>query len=154
MPQFLGEYECKVDAKLRMRLPSLLLKQLNPEEKLRFVINRGFEKCLTLYPIKEWQKITEEIQKLNQFDPNDRKFTRYFYRGATELEADSNDRILLPKRLKEYANIEKEVVIFAYQDRIELWSKEQYDMMFDDEPEDFSDLAAKVMTKMKNNTEE
>lgn len=149
MPQFLGEYECKVDEKSRLRLPSQLIKQLGDGQH-NFVVNRGFEQCLTLYPTQEWQKITELIGKLNQFDPEDRKFTRYFYRGATEVSMDSNDRILIPKLLAEYANINKDVIVFAYQEKIELWDKEQYTQMFEETPGELSQLAASVMGKMSS----
>jgi MraZ protein len=150
MPHFLGEYECKIDDKGRMRLPSQLIKQLDEAEQQAFVINRGFEQCLTLYPMQEWQKITELIGRLNQFDPDDRKFTRYFYRGATELSLDGSDRLLIPRLLAEYASISKEVILFAYQEKIEIWDKEQYTLIFDEDPNGLSSLAASVMRKLSD----
>lgn len=142
--QILGEYDCKLDAKGRMRLPSGLIAQMG-EGKHKFVVNRGFEKCLILYPEALWSKISKEVDQLNLYNKKNRAFVRYFYRGATELEMDGADRILLPKRLLEYAGVGKTVVLSAYNGRVEMWNKEDYDNLLDDEPDDFSDLADDVL---------
>lgn len=147
MQQLLGEYDCKIDAKGRMRLPSGLIGQLGEGTNLNFVINRGFEKCLMLYPEPVWEKITTEINQLNLYNKKNRDFVRYFYRGAHKVAMDSADRILITKRLLEYAAIEKDLILSAYNDRIEIWAKDQYDSMLDDEPDDFSDLAEDVLGK-------
>ena len=127
-----------------MRLPSGLISQLG-EEKPAFVINRGFENCLILYPEKVWEEITKEVNALNQYDKRNREFVRYFYRGAQRLELDGADRMLIGKRLLEYAGIDKDVILVAVNDRIEVWAKDKYDSMLDDEPADFSDLAQSVL---------
>ncbi len=145
--QLLGEYECKIDAKGRMRMPSGLIAQLGEGEALSFVINRGFEQCLMLYPEPVWERITNEINQLNLYNKKNRNFVRYFYRGAQKVSMDSADRILVSKRLLEYAGIDKEVVLSAYNDRIEIWAAEQYEALLDEEPEDFSDLAEDVLGK-------
>lgn len=149
--QLLGEYECKIDAKGRMRMPSGLIGQLGEEEKHAFVINRGFEKCLMLYPEAVWDQISEEVNALNLYNKKNRDFVRYFYRGAQELLMDSADRILVPKRLLEYAGIDKDLILSAYNGRIEIWAKDEYDSMLDQEPTDFSDLADDVLGKLDNN---
>lgn len=143
--QILGEYNCKIDAKGRMRLPANLLNQLGEQEEYDFVVNRGFEKCLILYPRPLWEKISGEVNQLNLYNKKNRAFVRYFYRGATELTTDSADRVLLPKRLQEYAGITKEVILSAYNGRVEMWSPEEFDKMLAEEPEDFSDLANDVL---------
>ena len=146
MQQLLGEYECKIDAKGRMRLPTGLINQLGEVEgELGFVINRGFENCLMLYPDAVWEKITKEVNSLNQYDKSNREFVRYFYRGAQRLTMDSADRILVNKRLLEYAGIDKDVILAAVNDRIEVWAKDKYDNMLDEEPTDFSGLAQVVL---------
>lgn len=145
MPQFLGEYECKVDAKGRMRLPSQLMRQLDGLAQDGFVMNRGFEKCLTLYPKAEWDRITKELSQLNQYVKKNRAFVRYFLRGATELTIDSSDRLLLKKALKEYAGVNKDVVIAGYFNKIEIWAAEEYGDLLEDEPMDFANLAEEVM---------
>lgn len=143
--EILGEYEGTLDNKGRLRIPSGLLNNLGEREDIAFVVNRGFEKCLTLYPKALWEEIRVEVDKLNLYNKQNRAFVRYFYRGATALSPDSADRILLPKRLLEYAGMEKEVILSAMAGRIEIWAKEEYDLMLEEEPEDFSDLAEAVL---------
>ncbi len=145
--QLLGEYECKIDAKGRMRLPSGLINQLGERESHNFVINRGFEKHLMLYPEEVWDRITEEVNSLNLYTKKNRDFVRYFYRGAQKVTMDSADRILVTKRLLEYAEVNKEVILSAYNDRIEIWAREEYERILDEEPDDFSDLAEDVLGK-------
>ena len=152
--QLLGEYDCKLDAKGRMRMPSGLIGQLEESEAYTFVINRGFEKCLMLYTEEVWELITAEINQLNLYTKKNRDFVRYFYRGAHKVTMDSADRILVTKRLLEYAGIEKDAILSAYNDRIELWAKEEYDQMLEDEPVDFSDLAEDVLGKFEGGQEE
>lgn len=143
-----GEYDVKLDSKGRFRLPSQLIRQLGGSDNHLFVVNRGFEKHLTLYPKPVWDELTAKLDKLSLFKANQRRFVRYFYRGASEMALDSSDRILLPKGLQEYAGIEKEMVLFAYKDRIELWAKAEYGDMIDDEPDDFSEFAETVTGSM------
>ncbi len=155
MANLFGEYICKIDAKGRFMLPAGLKKQLQEADRDRFVINRGFEKNLTLYPDSEWQKITREINSLNLYSKKNREFVRYFYRGASELVCDSANRLLLPKTLLDYAAIDKELVLFAFANRIEIWSKELYESALDAdaEPEAFSDLAEEVMGRINEKPE-
>lgn len=145
MANFIGEFECKIDVKGRILLPAGLKKQLAPEAQEKFVVNRGFEKCLVLYPLNEWTVISTEINQLNLYTKKNRDFVRYFYRGASELSLDNTNRLLFPKQLLEYADIDKDVVLFAYSNRIEVWAKGLYDNLLTDEPEDFSQLAEDVM---------
>ncbi len=145
MPQLIGEYECKIDAKGRMRLPTPLIKQLGTEGTHTFVINRGIEPCLTLYPKDVWDRISERVNKLNTYMKKNRDFIRYFFRGATPVKMDGSDRILLTKRLMEYAGIQKDVILFAVNDRIEIWADDKFDKLIDEEPESFNSLAEEVM---------
>src|SRR5215217_3879808 len=98
---FIGEYESTLDPKGRFLLPAGLKKQLHERTAENFVVNRGFEKCLSLYPMKSWKPIFSEISDLNDFDPKVRQFRRYFLNGATQVELDSANRLLLPKNLME-----------------------------------------------------
>lgn len=149
MTRFLGEFECKLDAKGRLSLPSGLRKQLSPEAKDKFVLNRGFENCLALYPMNEWEKISAEVNQLNMYVKKNREFARYFYRGASELELDAAGRLLLPKRMSEYAGIDKDIILSAWHNKIEIWSKEKFEALLNDEPKDFASLAEEVMGKLK-----
>src|SRR5688500_15896055 len=109
MQSLLGEYEATVDAKGRFLLPGGLRKQLG-EGANTFVLNRGFEKCVNLYPLSSWQPIIEQIGKQNQFDPKVREFRRQFLAGATEVELDAAGRMLLPPTLKEFAGLGKDII--------------------------------------------
>ncbi len=145
MSHFLGEFDCKLDAKGRMMIPSSLKRQLPEAEREGLVINRGFEKNLVIYTKKEWDRITEELSKLNPYEKKSREFIRYFTRGATELSLDASNRILFPKSLMEYAGITGEVVLACQLNKIEVWAKEAYDTQMDNEPENFANLAEEVM---------
>ncbi|MBX7203804.1 MAG: division/cell wall cluster transcriptional repressor MraZ [Bacteroidia bacterium] len=145
MSMFLGEFECKLDAKGRIILPSVLRKQLPQEAAERLVVNRGFEKCLVIYPKNEWDLITAELAKQNSYNARTREFIRYFTRGATELVMDNAGRILVPKPLQEYAALKTEIILSSQLNKIEIWSKESYDRLLSNEPEDFARLAEEVM---------
>jgi MraZ protein len=147
---FLGEFEATLDAKGRFLLPAGLKKQLPGEDGSLFVINRGFEKCLALYPIKNWEPLFEEISKLNEFDPRAREFRRYFLNGATHVEPDSAGRLLVPPNLKDHAGLQKDIVLVAAVNKIEIWDSSKYHQFFDSfSAEDFSNLAKDVMAKGK-----
>ncbi len=145
-----GEFECKLDAKGRLIIPAALKKQLPKEAGDAFFINRGFEKNCVMYPANEWDNIAGEINKLSDYIKKEREFKRYFLRGASKLDMDAASRVLLPKPLQEYANLKGDVVLLAYGNKIEIWSKAEYENMLNAEPEDFSALAEEVMSKRNN----
>ena len=145
MIQLLGEFDCKLDAKGRLMVPSSLKKQLPNVEQEGLVVNRGFEKHLVVYPKKVWEGIVAELSKLNQYEKKTREFIRFFTRGATELTLDASGRVLLPKSLLEFAGINGDVVLACQFDKIELWAKDAYDSLLDNEPENFANLAEEVM---------
>lgn len=147
MAGFIGEFPCTVDAKGRFLLPASLKKQIPAKEQKRFVVHRGIEKHLVIYTQREWSKISEEVNQLNLYVRKNREFIRKFNRGATEIELDNTNRLLLPKVLMEYSGIDKDIVLFAYGNRIEVWSQKEYDRMMKDESLDFSKLAEEVMGK-------
>lgn len=146
MTGFLGEYEATLDVKGRFLLPAGIKKQLPGEETNRYVINRGFEKCLALYPLRTWEPLFAKITGLNEFDPKQREFRRAFLNGATYVEPDSAGRILLPPNLKMYAGLEKDIVLMATGDKIEIWDSNKYKQFFDSiSSEALSDLGNHVL---------
>lgn len=149
MVQLLGEFDCKLDAKGRLMVPSSLKKQLPNVEQEGLIINRGFENYLVIYPKKVWQDIVAEVSKLNTYERKNREFIRAFTRGATELTLDATGRVNLPKSLLAAVDIhiETEIVLACQFDKIEVWSKSAYEALFDQEPEDFASLAEEVMGK-------
>ena len=148
MTGFLGEFEATLDPKGRFLLPAGIKKQLQEGENTQFVINRGFEKCLTLYPMSSWTPIFQKISQLNDFDPKVREFRRYFLNGAIALDLDSAGRLLLPRNLMDHAGLEKDIVLVSAVNKMEIWDKGQYQKFFDTySPEAFSSLAASVMAQ-------
>jgi MraZ protein len=140
-----GEYDCSMDAKGRIRLPSSLLKKLGERENYHFVLNKGFEKHLTLYPIEVWEATVKEFEKLNPYDNDTRQFLRRFHNGTTDIEMDEQMRILVPKRLCEFAGLTKEVILNAYGNKIEIWDAKEYEDMMNDDSTSMADLAQKVL---------
>jgi MraZ protein len=147
--QLIGEYPVALDNKGRMRLPTALLRQLGEkpvgDKGYEFVLNRGFETCLTLYPKSVWDSISAKLSRLNRFNDRNRMFVRSFYLGASPVETDSADRILLQKPLLDYAGLSDEVILVAMDDRVEIWSPKQYESMLNINPNDYADLANEVM---------
>ena len=149
MASLIGEYECKVYEKNRIILPAGLKKKISPEALDTFMINRGFRNYLALYPMDKWNLMNDRIRRLNLFVEKNRIFVRYFFRGATDVALDRNNRLLLPKSLTEHAKIDKEVVLLGMMDHIEIWSKQAYGDFITNEPEDFAKLAEEVMGKQE-----
>ncbi len=143
MKPLFGEYECKVDAKGRFLFPSALLKQIPQEMRSEFVINRGLEKCLTIYPMEIWYEELEKIYKKNQHNPKNQAYARVFQQGATPASLDKQKRLLIPKRLAPYANIQKEILVIGMGNRIEIWDKATYEKW--SQNYDLKELAEEVM---------
>ncbi|MBA3648096.1 MAG: division/cell wall cluster transcriptional repressor MraZ [Chitinophagales bacterium] len=146
--RFLGEFPCTLDDKGRFLFPGGLKKQVPAKAKNRFIIHRGFEKCLAMYAFHDWQDISAEVNRLNLYVKNNRDFARYFFRGATEVELDGTSRMLLPRSLCEYADIKKDILLLGYANRIEVWSEQLYHRQMDEEPRDFVKLAEEVMGRL------
>lgn len=143
---FLGEYEVTLDAKGRFLLPVGVKKQLPEDAGDQFVIARGFEKCLTLYPKKNWDPILAELSKVSEYKAENREFLRYFTMGATLSELDSAGRMLIPPNLKAHAGLDKDIVLVSVINKIEIWDKGKYQQFFESfTPEKYSDLAERVM---------
>ena len=140
-----GEYDCTMDAKGRVRLPSALLKKLGERESYQFVLNKGFEKHLTLYPIEVWEDTVKEFEKLNIYDNTTRNFLRGFYNGATDVELDDQSRILISKRLADFAGLEKDVILNAYGNKIEIWNATDYEDMMNSNTTSMAHLAQSVL---------
>jgi MraZ protein len=150
MTNFLGEYEVAFDAKGRFLLPSGFRKQMAEGTGGQFVIKRDFENCLTIYPIATWNAISDKLSKLNDLLPAVRQFKRLFLNGATVVELDSADRLLVPKQLQEYAGIKKDAVLAAQGNKIELWDKDSYYKYLQDNSVNMSRLAEEVANDFGN----
>tara|TARA_R110002049_G_scaffold268752_1_gene445512 strand:+ start:39888 stop:40352 length:465 start_codon:yes stop_codon:yes gene_type:complete len=142
----IGTYDCKVDAKGRLMLPSGMKKQLEPILEAGFVLRRSvFQPCLELYPTAEWQLLMQKMNKLNKFKKKNNDFIRRFSAGARMVEVDKSGRLLIPKDLTVFADISKDIVISPAINIIEIWDKDKYEQAIDDATGDFADLAEEVM---------
>ena len=119
---FMGEYNHTIDAKGRLIIPAKFREALGEE----FILTRGLDGCLSIYPMDEWKSFEEKLKALPLTDKNARAFLRFFVSGATSCELDKQGRILVPSTLREFAGLEKEVVLTGNLTRIEVWSKEKW----------------------------
>ena len=146
MINLIGTYECKIDAKGRVMLPSALKKQLLPILEKGFVLKRSvFQPCLEMYPMNEWDEVMEKVGKLNRFDRKNNDFIRRLTAGLKIVDLDASGRMLVAKHLLGYAGLEKEIVISSAGNILEVWDKNKYETAINDATIDFADLAEEVM---------
>ncbi|ETN94996.1 division/cell wall cluster transcriptional repressor MraZ [Zhouia amylolytica] len=146
MINFIGTYECKADAKGRVMLPVALKGQLSPVLQQGFVLKRSvFQPCLELYPMEQWNLLMQKMNKLNRFVKKNNDFIRRFTAGVKMVEVDNTGRLLIPKDLVGFAEIQKEVVLSSAINIVEIWDKNKYEQAIDDAAIDFADLAEEVM---------
>ena len=119
---FMGEYNHILDAKGRLIIPARFRELLGEE----FILTKGLDGCLSIYPMDAWEAFETKLRALPLTNKNARTFTRFFVAGATNCELDRQGRILVPQTLREFAGLEKEVVLTGNLDRIEIWSKEKW----------------------------
>ncbi len=146
MNYLIGTYECKIDVKGRVLIPSSLKKQLSSVLSKGFVLKRAvFQNCLELYPINEWEELIKRVNSLNRFKKKNNDFIRRFTAGVKFIEVDNNNRILIPKDLIEFSNIKRDIVFSSSVNIIEIWDKDKYENAIVDSREDFAKLAEEVM---------
>lgn len=146
MTTFIGEHTCKIDLKGRILFPSSLKKQMASSAEDKFVVKKGiFESCLILYPIGEWERQSEILrERINPYNKKHSTFLREFYRGAAEISLDGNNRLLIPKRLLEIAQINNEVILAGQDGKVEIWAKELYEKSSMKDT-DFANLAEEIL---------
>lgn len=119
---FIGEYLYSIDQKKRISIPSKFRRELGK----RAVVTRGIEKCLVIYPLKEWAKLAKKLENLPTSQTDARGFVRIMLSGAVDVGLDKLGRILIPDYLKEYAFLKKNVAILGLSNRIEIWDKNRW----------------------------
>ncbi len=151
MFSLIGVYECKVDTKGRLAIPSALKKQLSDVLEDGFVLKRSvFQPCLELYPNSEWVKVMQKVNKLNRFVKKNNDFIRKFTAGVKPIEIDANGRLLVPKDLMAFSGITKEIVVASAVNIIEIWDKEKYEQALVESEDSFADLAEEVMGRLED----
>ncbi|MBD8082993.1 division/cell wall cluster transcriptional repressor MraZ [Chryseobacterium caseinilyticum] len=146
MRNFIGTYECKIDDKGRLKVPSSLIKQMENFEDKTFVVKRSvFQPCLEVYPMKAWDKLMDKINKLNRFIKKNADFIRMFTAGVKTVELDSAGRMQISKDLTVFANLQKDIVVTSAGELFEIWDKEAYEKVIATNEDDFASLAEDVM---------
>ena len=141
---FMGEYHHSVDNKNRLIIPSSL-RQQTKNNKDEFVITRGLEQSLFLYPTLEWQSLGERLKNLSTAKSNSRAFVRLLFSGAHPVQPDTQGRITLPQGLKDFAQIEEKVVIIGAFNKIEIWDEERWEEYYKQQRSLFEELSEKIM---------
>lgn len=142
-----GEFECKMDAKGRLTLPSKVKSKLPEVSGNQLVLSLGLEPCLVVYPMVEYRKIYSRIASMNEFNEEFRRLQRNFFRRISEVELDSAGRLLVPKTMSKYAKLEKEVILVGMGNRMELWDSSVYEEFIINDNSEFSKLAQKHLTE-------
>lgn len=134
---FMGQYNCKLDSKGRLTMPSKFREQLTKT----FIITRGLDHNINLYPMEVWEEKMKSLQNLKETNTNQRKYARFILSAAVEVECDAQGRINLPKSLIDYTQIEKDAIVTGINSRIEIWSKENWDKTMESDLENMADIA-------------
>lgn len=143
---FLGSFKYSIDSKGRVSIPAKLRKFVDPKANDGFVMTRGTNKCIDIYPMNEWESLVQEkLNNLNSFEPEEAMFLRMFLQQAAEDKLDTQARLLIPKNLIEHAEIEKEVLILGAIKKIEIWNPKNYEAYLETSKLSFEEIAKKVM---------
>ena len=142
--RFLGEINCSVDDKGRVKMPVSYSRQFPETDKSRFMIAKDLEDCLVIYTLEGWKAQEEKLKQLNPFNPKHRAFINAITVGLTEVEMDNADRFLISKQLMKYIGNAKEVILKGQFDRIQVWEATKYDQYIQGNLANMQDLAAEV----------
>lgn len=137
----MGEHQHSIDLKGRMIIPAKFRDELGS----RFVVTRGLDKCLFVYPQSEWKIIEDKLKSLPFTRSDARAFTRFFFSGAIEAELDKQGRINIPSTLREYSKLTKDCVVIGVSSRVEIWSKDVWEEYFAESEESFNEIAEKIV---------
>ena len=140
---FMGEYHHSIDEKGRLIVPSKFREELGD----KFIITRGIENCLFVYPMENWNKITQKLETLPFTRKDARQFVRFFLSGATTAEFDKQGRVNITTPLISYAKLQKECVIIGTGDRLEIWSLEDWNDFFNSAQDNMSDIAENLFNE-------
>ena len=146
MNRFIGEYHHSIDEKGRIIIPAKFREELGDS----FIVTRGIENCLFVYPNKNWNDICEKLNSLPFTKKDARVFNRFFMSGATGVELDKQGRINISTPLIEYAHLSKECVVIGTGDRLEIWSLEDWTNFFNSTQDNMSDIAENLFNESVN----
>lgn len=139
---FIGEFQHSIDSKGRLIIPAKFREELGE----RFIATKGLDTCLFVFPMKEWAEQEARLKTLPMTQSDARAFVRLFFSGATECEVDKQGRIVLPQNLREYAKIDKDVVIIGVSSRVEIWAAEVWKAYSEAAEASYDEIAEKLVT--------
>jgi len=140
-----GEYEHTMDRKGRLIIPARFRQALKANDVKTLFLTRGLDGCLFLFPESEWRIAENRFRQIPFTKGEGRKFNRLFFSGATAVTIDRLGRLLIPKTLKEFAQIKQEVVVVGVSTRMEVWAKEQWQAFYEGSRQSFEEIAERVM---------
>ena len=142
---FYGEHDHTIDRKGRLIIPSRFREVMKEHYTERFVITRGLDRCLFLFPEDEWRTQESRFRALSFTKQEARRFNRFYFSGAVELTCDRQGRVLLPPYLKDYAGIKRDVVLVGVSNRIEIWDKDEWRKFYEQFKETYEQIAEKLL---------
>lgn len=142
---FYGEYEHGIDRKGRLIIPSRFREVMKEHYVERFVITRGLDRCLFLFPEDEWRTQENRFRALSFTKQEVRRFNRFYFSGAAELTCDRQGRVLIPPYLKEFARIKRAVMLVGVSNRIEIWDKEEWRKFYDQFKDTYEEIAERLL---------
>ena len=142
---FYGEYEHTIDRKGRLIVPAKFRQALKDHDVKTLFLTRGLDGCLFLFPESEWRISEGRFKQIPFTKSEGRKFNRMLFSGAVEVTVDGLGRLLVPKNLKEFAQIKQDVVIVGVSSRMEVWSKEKWLAFYESSRQSFEEVAERVM---------
>ncbi|ADL07705.1 division/cell wall cluster transcriptional repressor MraZ [Thermosediminibacter oceani] len=138
---FMGQFQHSLDAKGRLIIPSKFRELLGDS----FILTKGLDRCLFVYPKDEWCLLEQKLKTLPLTKKDARAFIRFFFSGAVEVEIDKQGRILIPPMLREYAGIEKDVVIIGVSNRAEIWSQKEWEAYCKEAESSYEEIAENMV---------
>ncbi len=138
---FMGEYQHTIDEKGRLIIPSKFREELGDN----FIITRGLDQCIFVYPLTEWQIIEQKLKALPFTKKDARAFTRFFFSGASECQLDKQGRVSITSPLRQYAVLEKECTVIGVSNRIEIWSRDQWSSYYEESETSFGEIAESLL---------
>lgn len=144
MASFLGTHKHSIDHKGRVSIPSRFRRALSGDAEETFVILRGLESCVALYPLDEWRHMEERLRARTYYDEDNRRFQRWILQHASHGAMDAQGRVAIPPALLEHASLKKEAVVTGALDHIEIWDPELYERYLASSEETFEDMAGKL----------
>lgn len=138
---FMGEFQHSLDDKGRLIVPAKFREGLGE----KFIITRGLDDCLFVYPLSQWNILEEKIKELPTSHRDTRAFVRMFFSGAVESDLDKQGRVVIPAHLREHARIDREVYVIGVSTKVEIWAKDAWEDYSNEARQSYEEIAEKIM---------